>query len=228
MRKTLVAGASFALILGGTVSAGAFDFTQFPSYQISSSVAATPSLKAGGGEFFPVVSYLKAFGGLDVSGAVLENESGKEFPVNSTEQKNIITGDITYKEVYSLFFVDPTESEPVPVILTGPMNVGHINFASASAVLDSGDKSILRAVAREVAKTHLTAVYLVGRADPVGSDTGNFAISLLRVKAAASYLRNALGNVGVTDARITTEYMGSIGARNAEDRRVDITIYPKV
>jgi hypothetical protein len=227
MRKTLVAGASLALLLGGTVSAGAFDFTQFPSFQISSNVAATPALSVGGGQFFPVVSTLKSFGGVDMTGAMITNEAGTEFAIDTTAG-NMISGDVTYKEIYSLFFVDPTESEPVPVVLSGPMNVGHINFASADVALDSGDKSILRAVAREMAKTHLTAVYLVGKADPVGTDAGNFAISLKRVNAAASYLRSALGDVGVTDARITTEYMGSIGATGAEDRRVDITIYPKI
>ena len=227
MRKTLVAGASLALLLGGTVSAGAFDFTQFPSFQISSTVAATPTLTAGGGQFFPVVSTLKAYGGVDMTGAMITNEAGTEFAIDTTAG-NMVSGDVTYKEIYSLFFVDPTESEPVPVVLSGPMNVGHINFNSGSATFDSGDKSILDAVAKEMARTHLTAVYLVGKADPVGTDAGNFAISMKRVNAAASYLRSALGNVGVTDARITTEYMGSIGATGAEDRRVDITIYPKI
>jgi hypothetical protein len=228
MRKTLVAGASLALLLGGTVSAGAFDFTQFPSFQISSTVSAAPAISAGGGQFFPVVSTLKAYGGMDVTGAVIANEAGTEFAVDATDGKNMISGDITYKEIYNLYFVDPTESEPIPVVLSGPMNVGHINFNSASATLDSNDKLILDAVAKEMARTHLTAVYLVGKADPVGTDAGNFAISLKRVNAAASYLRSALGNVGVTDARVTTEYMGSIGATGAEDRRVDITIYPKI
>ena len=226
MRKTFIVGASLLLVMSGTVTAGAYDFTDHQAYEIASQLASTPAISAGGGQFFPVVNTMKVYGTTDITGAMLLNGTGTAMDMD--QMTGVISGDVTYKDLYSLSWADPIQSMPVPVILAGPMNVGHINFASASATLDSNDKAILEAVAKEMVKTGLTAAYLVGRADPVGSDAGNFAISLKRVNAAANYLDSYLHVIGVTDARITTEYMGSIGATGAEDRRVDITIYPKI
>ena len=56
MRKSLITVAALALLAGGTVSAGAMDLTDLSTSGIRSNTAATPTITAGGGQFFPVVN----------------------------------------------------------------------------------------------------------------------------------------------------------------------------
>lgn len=70
-----------------------------------------------------------------------------------------------------------------------------------------------------------------GGADSVGSYESNLEISRKRVLAAKNYLLNHLAEMGITDVTINTEYMGDLASKtkpDSEDRRVDVTIYPKV
>jgi len=74
-------------------------------------------------------------------------------------------------------------------------------------------------------------VYMVGRADSTGSYDSNLEISHKRVLAAKNYLLKHLAEMGITDVEINVEYMGDLTAKakpDSEDRRVDVTIYPKV
>lgn len=233
MRKTISAVGVVALLASGTIAAHAADVTELTSYGIYSNLAAEPTISAGGGGlFYPIVNQVKAMGESDFDNMLLSNDKGVQFPVENVDGKYMITGDMSYLDKYSAMWANGEKSLELPFILQGPMQVGHINFGSGSAKIDSGDKEILDAIAATVAKTGLTGIYMVGKADPVGSYEGNLAISLKRVTAAKNYLKSALAGLGVTDPVIVTEYMGDLTAKgapgksNLEDRRVDVLIYP--
>lgn len=234
MRKILIFSVSTLLISLGAGNALAFDWAVSPGLSINSTSSTTPTLRAGGGEFYPVMSYLSVNGDLDLNNLTLANSDGATMPIDSTSGKNVISGEIKYTKEMTLSGAYNGFAVPIPIILEGPMNVGHINFDLGEVTLDANDKAILRAVAKEMMDTNLTAAYLVGRADHSGNEDLNFIISEKRVQAAKAYLKSYLTLLGVTNAWITTEYMGELTAKgsdtkpNAEDRRVDITIFPNL
>lgn len=234
MRKILVLSMSSLLITLGIGNAIAFDWTLSPGLQINTTTASTPTIMAGGGEFYPVMSYLKVYGELDLNNLSLSNGDGTNMNIETESGLNKIVGEVKYTENMTLSGAYNGFAVPIPVILQGPMNVGHINFGSGDVALDANDKAILRAVAKEMQDCNLTAAYLVGRTDAAGSVDANFTISQKRVQAAKAFLKSYLNQLGVTNVWITTEYMGELNARGTEsnpvgeDRRVDITIYPKL
>ena len=229
MRKIFIATTLAVLVISQIVSARAFDYNA--SYSIISTVAKSPTIITGYGEFYPVVNKFVVNGATDTSNVTLTNDNGDEFAVASD---NMISGDIKYTDKYKATWADEGFSIAVPVMLQGPMDLGHINFATGSFALDSGDKKILNAMAKEIARTNLKGVYLVGRADPVGSTQGNLDLSQQRVQAAKTYLSTYLQLIGVTGVSITTEFMGDLAATakanqsNVMDRTVEVTIYPRI
>ena len=80
----------------------------------------------------------------------------------------------------------------------------------------------------------LVGAYLVGTTDRTGSESANVALSAKRAAATASYLKSQLVSLGVESPMITTEGMGEYlstkkdGNSNPYDRKVSITVYPKV
>ena len=235
MRKVISAVALVALLASGTHIAYAAQNGELLTYGIHSTVAEEPEITdEGGGLFYPVVNKVVTMDGADFDNLVLSNENGAQYPIENVNGSYIVDGDLNFRDVYSAVRASGAKSLQLPFILEGPMNVGHINFKSGSAALDAGDKEILDAIANEVAKTGLTGIYLVGKADKVGSDEMNFTLSLKRVNAAKKYLTNALSDLGITDADIVTEFMGELTAKgaegkgNLEDRRVEVTLYPVV
>lgn len=231
MRKIFSISMSGLLLLTGLNTANAFDYSKSPGLQINSVLAATPSLKAGGGEFYPVTNYLKINGDLNLSNLELDH-NGEALAIDSSTSNPMISGKIKYTDHLTLTGGYNGFPVPIPVVLDGPMNVGHINFASGETNLDNNDKTILRAIAIEIRDTGLTGIYLVGRTDSVGSVDSNFTVSYKRVIAARNYLNSYLKEIGVVDSQIIVEYMGELNATGTDsksygdDRRVDITIYP--
>lgn len=232
MRKLVTAVTTLALVAGGTMTAKAVDVVDLTAYGISSKVATAPTLTLGNGQFFPIVNRLTATGAADFANMVLVNGEGDQLTLTNEDGSYIVEGKATYKDKFQAIWSDSSKAIDVPFVLQGPMNIGHINFDSGSSALDSNDKLLLIAMAKEVVKTGLKGIYLVGKADPVGSYEGNMAISLKRVTAAQTFLENYLEKLGVTDATIITEYMGDLtatapaGKANLEDRRVEVTIFP--
>ena len=232
MSKVIAVLMAGVLVGAGGYSAVAFDYTLSPGVQVTSKLSPVPTIKSGGGEFYPVVNELTVYGPLDLSAIRLENGDGEQLMVDTATANNLIEHKVKYTDELTLRNVDSGAFLSVPVILTGPMNVGHINFGNGSSGLDASDKTILKAVAREVRDTGLKSIYLVGKSDPTGSDEQNLMISEKRVMAAKKYLESYLALIGVNDFSITTEFLGDFASRgvhnraNAEDRRVEITIYP--
>ena len=233
--KRAVAGISTStLIFGGVYVANAQDMNggaDLPIYGITASVSKTPSLELGGGQFYQVLNKLRLNPEVDTTGVKLMNKDGEEFLLEERDGVMYVGGEIRYSEIYIANWPDANKYVPVPVLLQGPMNIGHINFGNGSITLDSADRQLLSAMADEIEHTGLKAVYMVGRADSTGSHDGNLEISLKRVMAAKNYLQKHLAEMGITDVEINVEFMGDFTARskqNSEDRRVDVTIYPKM
>jgi hypothetical protein len=231
MRKTLAISMTVALAIFGINTANAFDYTLSPGIQISSMLSDTPGLKAGGGEFYPVMNHLMVYGDLNLDNLKLDH-NGEDLAIDTSTHLPTLSGKIKYTDNLTLTGAYNGFPVPIPVVLAGPMDVGHINFGSGDVSLDSNDKAILRAIAAEVRDTGLTGIYLVGRTDSVGSVDSNFTVSYKRVMAAKAYLKSYLAEIGVVNPMITTEYMGELTATGTdsksymEDRRVDVTIYP--
>jgi outer membrane protein OmpA-like peptidoglycan-associated protein len=220
-----------ALGASGIYSAHAQEVPDLPVYGIMASISKTPALSLGGGQFFPVQNKLRLADGTYTDGMKLMNEDGEEILLEAKDGASYVAGEVKYSEVYMANWPEFGKWLPVPVILQGPMNIGHVNFASGSATLDSADRQLISAMADEIEHTGLKAIYLVGKADSVGSYEGNLEISRKRVLAVKSYLQNHLAEMGITDVEISTEYMGDLISKSvpdAEDRRVEVTIYPKI
>lgn len=231
MRKLMIFPISISIAIVGLNSANAFDYSLSPGLQINSMLADEPALKAGGGEFYPITNHLIVYGDLNLDSLKLDH-NGEDLAIDTSTHMPTIQGKIKYTDNITLTGAYNGFPVPIPVVLSGPMDVGHINFGSGDVSLDNNDKAILRAVAAEVRDTGLTGIYLVGRTDSVGSVDSNFTVSYKRVMAAMAYLKSYLHEIGVTNPLITTEYMGELTAEGTdsksyvEDRRVDVTIYP--
>ena len=233
-KKAIAGVGTCALAFGGVYVANAQQINggvDLPIYGISASISKVPSLELGGGQFYPVQNKLRLNPDVDTVGVKIMNEAGEEFLLEERNGVTYVGGEIRYSEAYLAHWPEINKYVPVPVVLQGPMNIGHINFANGSVTLDAADRQILSAMADEIEHTGLKAVYMVGRADSVGGYESNLAISLKRVMAAKNYLKNHLAQMGITDVEINVEYMGDLTANekpDSEDRRVDVTIYPKV
>ena len=234
LKKTVAGIGTGALVFGGVYAAQAQDMNggaDLPIYGIAASISKTPSLELGGGQFYPVLNKLRLNPEVDTTGVKLMNKDGEEFLLEVRDGVMYVGGEIRYSEIYIANWPDANKYVPVPVVLQGPMNIGHINFGNGSITLDSADRQILSAMADEIEHTGLKAVYMVGRADSTGGYESNLEISHKRVLAAKNYLQKHLADMGITDVKINIEYMGDLTAhskQNAEDRRVDVTIYPNL
>jgi outer membrane protein OmpA-like peptidoglycan-associated protein len=125
-------------------------------------------------------------------------------------------------------------ADPVRVMIDGPINVGHVHFASGSSTLSAAAKKALALMAKEMADSNLTSAYLVGMTDINGSDQANVLLSEKRASNAAVYLEKKLEALGVNDAVITMEGMGEYladqknGTVNGFDRKVSVLIFPTI
>lgn len=232
MRKTLIVMTSAALLSGSFMYVSAADIPELSGWGIRSTTATSPSINLAGDQFFPIVN--KLVGTTDFSNLVVTNQAGENFPIETASGINRLVGNMTYKDLYFANIVNGVAPMQISFILQGPMRVGHINFGSGSAKLDSADRQVLNAIANEVKISGLKGVYLVGHADPVGGFAGNMKISYKRAVAAKSYLQSRLTSIGVSDAFLHIEYMGDIQATapvnkaSLKDRRVDVTLYPLI
>lgn len=234
LQRTVAGIGTGALVLSGVFAAHAQEMNggaDLPVYGISASISKVPTLELGGGQFYQVQNKLRLSSDVESTGVKIMNENGEEFLLEQKNGTTYVGGEIKYSEMYIAYWPEANKYEPVPVLLQGPMNIGHINFGNGSTTLDAADRQLLSAMADEIEHTGLKGVYMVGRADSTGSYESNLEISLKRVLEAKNYLKKHLAEMGITDVEIIIEYMGDLTAKSkpdSEDRRVDVTIYPKV
>lgn len=234
MKKT-IASLSALLVLGATAySAHAQDYSFPTKPMISIEISPNMSMTYGSSEFYPVVYKFSSVLPDSTMQWSLENSTGDVLPVTESGDRYTVDAAINRNDHVFLVYSGMNSPRPVRMWLTGPMDVGHINFASGSASLDSGARTILRAVARQAKDADLTSVLLVGRADSVGSVASNLSLSEKRVQAAYDYLVAEMARIGVTSMDVTMQFMGDYestdlgGKSNPDDRRVDITLYPNM
>lgn len=234
LKKTIAGLGTGTLVFSGAYVANAQDINggaDLPVYGISASISKVPTLELGGGQFYQVQNKLRLNPDVDSTGVKIMNENGEEFLLEQQNGSTYVGGEIKYSEMYIAYWPESNKYEPVPVLLQGPMNIGHINFGNGSTTLDAADRQLLSAMADEIEHTGLKSVYMVGRADSSGSSESNLKLSYKRVLAAEKYLRQHLAGMGITDVIINIEYMGDMTAKSkpdSEDRRVDVIIYPKL
>ena len=232
MRKIIIAVTSLALLAVTTISSRAMDIPDLTGWGIQSNVSSVPAIKTGGSEFFPIENKLISKDSTDFTGLMITNKDGQTFDLTSENGVAVIKGEMNHLDTYYATWSNQVQPMQISFILNGPLKVGHVNFQSGSATLDSGDKKVLDAIANEIVKSHLYGVYLVGHSDRVGTYASNLAISEKRVMAAQSYLKSRLTTLGATGIRYGTQFMADIMSKskvnqaNLADRRVDITIYP--
>jgi outer membrane protein OmpA-like peptidoglycan-associated protein len=131
------------------------------------------------------------------------------------------------------FAPDPaTTVQPIRLMLSGPITIGHVHFTPGSAKLTDAGRIVLSEVAHQMKMSGLMGAYLVGNTDRSGSADMNLALSEKRAAKAAKYLNRALNNLGVVGANVTYESMGEYlsdsrdGVVDEFDRKVSIMIHP--
>ena len=229
------------IALGGALSVIAVPAiaTQYPfptGMQVSIERGTTPVYSSKLNVVYPIVN---RFSGTFPTGTppesfTLQHEDGTDIAY-STEGESIVV-DHTVTPYDRVYFSEDSQTAGVPirVMTQGPFNIGYINFGSGSSALSAEAKAAMDQIANQMMQSGLTSAYLVGMTDRAGSDSANLALSLKRVKAAATYLTNRLTDIGVPGAVITTENMGEYlstskdGTSNPQDRKVTFLIFPTV
>lgn len=225
----------FVLSIGlGGVPAHAVEYPFISDMKVSIEKGDEPVYSVNSNVVYPVLSYFSALFPDGDSGFSLQHQEGTEVTYFAEGDRFLI--DHTIKPTESVFFGPDTSTatRPVRVMLEGPINLGHVHFASGSAKLSVEAKAALWTMATQIRDSGLTSAYLVGMTDRAGSDSANLALSQKRVDAAASYLESQLSKLGVLGAVITTENMGEYlstskdGVVNPYDRKVSVMIYPTI
>ncbi|MEY3148809.1 MAG: OmpA family [Actinomycetota bacterium] len=193
-----------------------------------------PSFKEDSNVVYKVNNYFNVIMPNGDAQFVLKNEEGDLLPVAKEGDRYFVGANIAVGNV--IYWGPDAESaaDPVRVMIQGPINIGHIHFASASAKLSTVGKKALRLMAKEMANSNLTSAYLVGMTDRAGGNDANLSLSAKRAEAAAAYLEKKLDLLGIKNAVIRTESMGEYlsskvdGTVNEFDRKVSVLIYPTV
>ena len=232
MKRKLLLGLTSLLIIPiaiGPVKAVEYPFST--EMKVSIEKGTKPIYNSKSNVVYPVVSY---FSGKLVDGGEfsLQHDDGKEIAYTFTNGKYILYHTVRPNDIVNYAPDTMTATKPIRVLLQGPIDLGHINFASGSAVLSADAKAALGEMALQMMASNLTAAYLVGTSDRVGSASSGLVISRKRVDAAAKYLNSRLEGMGIYNASIRTENMGEYlsnsrdGSANPEDRKVTVLIYP--
>ncbi|MEN9305472.1 MAG: OmpA family [Actinomycetota bacterium] len=232
MKKLLVAFAVSALTFQGVANAADYSFPTAMTVTIEKDKV--PAFKEGSNVVYSVVNYFTVLMPNGDQSFTLTNAAGEELPVAQEGDRYFINADVRAGEVVYFGPDTQTFSSPVRVMMNGPINLGHVHFASASAKLTVNAKKALRLMAQEMASSNLTSAYLVGSTDRAGSNDANLTLAEKRANAAASYLQKKLAALGVAKYVISSETMGEYlsdkkdGTVNLYDRKVSVLIYPTV
>lgn len=209
----------------------AVDYPFSTDMKVTIERGSTPIFNSGSNIVYPVVSY---FSGklVNVEDFSIQHDLGKEIAYTESYGRYMLSHTVTPDDIVHFAPDTMSATKPIRVLLQGPINIGHVHFASGSSALTSDAKIALNEIALQMMSSNLTAAYLVGTTDRVGSEASGLTLSLKRVNVVSAYLKSRLANMGVTNASITTENMGEYlstskdGVANPEDRKVTVTIYP--
>ena len=234
MRKTMAVLTAGCLAIAGGSLANATDYSFPTGMQVTIEKGDVPSYDFASNVVHQIVSYFNVNFPDGDEQFVLKDESGKSLSIIKEADRYFVNADVPVGEKVYFGPNDDNVADPVRVMLQGPINVGHIHFASGSSRLDTNAKDAISFIAQEMASHNLTSAYLVGMTDRAGSDTANVVLSSKRAKVTADFLKKELVGLGIKSPQITTEGMGEYlstkrnGISYLYDRKVSILVYPTV
>ena len=234
MRKTMAVLTAGCLAIAGGSLASASDYSFPTGMQVTIEKGDVPSYDFGSNVVHQIVSYFDVNFPNGDEQFVLKDESGKALSIIKEADRYFVNADVPVGEKVYFGPNDDNVADPVRVMLQGPINVGHIHFASGSSKLNTNAKDAISFIAQEMASHNLTSAYLVGMTDRSGSDAANVVLSTKRAKLTADYLEKELLALGIKNPKITIEGMGEYlstkkdGNSYLYDRKVSILVYPTV
>ena len=234
MRKTMAVVATTCIAIAGGSIARAADYPFPTGMTVTIEKGDVPSYDFGSNVVHQIVSYFNVNFPNGDQQFVLKDESGEALSVIKEADRYFVNTDVPIGEKIYFGPDEDNVADPVRVMIEGPINVGHIHFASGSSKLNGNAKDAISFIAQEMAGHDLTSAYLVGMTDRAGSDSANLLLSAKRAKVTADYLKKELISLGVASPRITTEGMGEYlstkrdGVAYTFDRKVSIMVYPTV
>lgn len=234
MRKTMAVVTTACLAIAGSSIAHATDYPFPTGMTVTIEKGDVPSYDFGSNVVHQIVSYFNVNFPNGDQQFVLKDESGETLSVIKEADRYFVNTEVPIGEKIYFGPDEDNVADPVRVMIEGPINVGHIHFASGSSKLDTSAKDAISFIAQEMAGHDLTSAYLVGMTDRAGGEVANIALSFKRAKSAADFLKKELKSLGIMNPIITTEGMGEYlstkrdGNSYLYDRKVSIMVYPTV
>lgn len=234
MRKTMAVVTTACLAIAGGSIARAADYPFPTGMTVTIEKGDVPSFDFGSNVVHQIVSYFNVNFPNGDQQFVLKDESGQALSVIKEADRYFVNADVPVGEKVYFGPNEDNVADPVRVMIEGPINVGHIHFASGSSKLNTNAKDAISFIAQEMAGHDLTSAYLVGMTDRAGSDAANLLLSAKRAKVTADFLKKELIALGIANPQITTEGMGEYlstkrdGVSYLYDRKVSIMVYPTV
>lgn len=234
MKKTIMATMAAALAVGSMATVNATEYSFPTGMTVMIEKDKVPAFKSGSNIAYSVVNYFTVLMPNGDQSFALKNEAGEDLTVVKDGDRYVVEGEVPAGQVVYFGPDTQTVGSPVRVMLQGPINIGHIHFASGSTKLSSDAKQALRVIADQMSTSNLTSAYLVGSTDRAGSNDSNLTLAQRRANTAAAYLQKQLSSLGVAKSAVSTETMGEYlsvkkdGSTNPYDRKVSILIYPTV
>lgn len=230
--KALVFLGVSALTLNSALAYGSPAFVPIESSVVISRDSAN-AYRIGQNVTYPIQYRLKS----DVSDNYSDfsiNNGENSYKLNATSSGVLVEGYLDLSQPTSIFLNSSGATQPIPVLLSTPLDLGKVTFGYASSKLNESAISVIETFASEISKSNINGIYLVGNADRTGSVEANFAISLKRAKAVKKALLAAMAKLGVERFSVDIENMsnflakGKDGVKNEADRNVTFMLYPIV
>lgn len=233
MKRFIVLSASVLALPALALGSQATEYSFPTEMRVTIERGETPILKNKSSLVYPIVSKFSVNMPNGDSEFVLQDENGIDLQMVKDGDEYLLQDNIAVGE--GVFFGpdSQTATKPIRVLLEGPINLGHVHFASGSAKLSEEARYVLGEMATQMFNSGLHSAFLVGKTDRSGGEAGNLALSLRRALVASRYLSMKLEDLGVNDPQITVENMGEYlspvtGPINPYERKVSVLVYPKV
>ncbi len=228
--KSVYFAAAITVAFGVPSASFGYDFPT--NMQVSMERGPEPLYKLESSVDYPIESYFSVDMPNGEKDYVLEQNGDGVVPLVQEGGRLLIQRPVSIGDEFYFAPNADTSTRPIRLVLSGPINIGHIHFAPGSAKLSDSARIVLSEIANQMKTSGLNGAYLVGRTDRSGSADANLALSEKRAIAVAKYLNRFLDDLGMVGAEITYESMGEYesnmreGSTNPFDRKVSVMLYP--
>lgn len=188
--------------------------------------------KIGTNEFLPIQHRLNISNEDLSSNFMILNGENKFEIVKNQDGNLIVNGSLDYRESTFIIGKEFNYSQPIPILVIDPIDLGKVTFKFATDELTKGGQSVIKKIAKQIVDSNLNGLYLVGNADNVGPNWYNLMISKKRVEKVKSLLKEELSYISGDNFSIETEFMsnyltkGSKKSRDEASRSVTFLLYP--